>query len=104
MANIVATLLVYMPVGPAYQGLTFIPSVALTSIMACRVYRHTKLGILRGSGDPSLPTLNPSGNLAIPLSVIRFTPERRGMRPADDETGATGDMSGPKANESHSST
>jgi hypothetical protein len=108
MANIVATLLVYIPVDPAYHGLTVVPSVTLTSIMACRVYRGTKLGIPRGSGDLSLPTLNPSGNIAIPLSALRFSADRSGMRPAersaDDGSDTTGDRRWPKANESHFST
>ncbi|KAJ7683458.1 hypothetical protein B0H17DRAFT_883467, partial [Mycena rosella] len=42
--NVSATLRVYIPRDSvAYRGLLFVPSMTLTSIMACRVYRNTKL-------------------------------------------------------------
>ncbi|KAJ7621847.1 hypothetical protein B0H17DRAFT_1290157 [Mycena rosella] len=81
--NVVATLRVYiLTVSPVYHALMVVPSVALTSIMACRVYRNTKLGIMRGSRELSLPTLNdvgPSGNLTILPSVVQFSAEHNRM-------------------------
>ncbi|KAJ7660625.1 hypothetical protein B0H17DRAFT_954025 [Mycena rosella] len=83
VTNIVAILLVYIPtVSPVYRGLLSVPNMTLTSIMACRVYRNTILGIMRGSRELSLPTLNdvgPNGNLAIPLSVVQFSTEYNQM-------------------------
>ncbi|KAJ7652580.1 hypothetical protein B0H17DRAFT_957870, partial [Mycena rosella] len=52
VTNVLATLLVYIPtVSPVYHGLLSVPNMTLTSIMACRVYRNTKLGIICGSRD-----------------------------------------------------
>ncbi|KAJ7133673.1 hypothetical protein C8R43DRAFT_1022723 [Mycena crocata] len=83
VSNIVSTLMVYIPtVSPVYHGLMAVPNVTLTSIMACRVYRNTKLGVaFRSSGELSLPSLNPhgSGNGAMPLSVVQFSTQRSGM-------------------------
>ncbi|KAJ6578641.1 hypothetical protein DFH09DRAFT_1030497 [Mycena vulgaris] len=72
--NGVTILLVYIPsVGPpVYHGLLVVPTITLTTLMACRVYRSTRLGI-SGSWELSLPTLNsigPNGNLTIPLSIV----------------------------------
>ncbi|KAJ7478661.1 hypothetical protein B0H11DRAFT_2028185 [Mycena galericulata] len=74
--NILTTLLVFIPgVSLVYRGMFVIPNVALTSIMACRVYRNTRLGITSGSGELSLPTLN-SLDPSIPLSVVDFSTHR----------------------------
>ncbi|KAJ7019747.1 hypothetical protein C8F04DRAFT_328238 [Mycena alexandri] len=71
VANISATVMAYVRVvSPVYRGFLVIPNVTLTSIMACRVYRNTKLGVVHGGAGLTLPTLNtlgPSGN-TIPLS------------------------------------
>ena len=80
MVNIFASLMVYFPIHPAYHTLLTNPSVTLTSILTCRVYRRTRLGVRRGQTDLdlTLPTLNPlrpSGNLTIPLSVVQFRTE-----------------------------
>ncbi|KAJ7622683.1 hypothetical protein B0H17DRAFT_1290103 [Mycena rosella] len=84
VTNIVSMLLVYIPtVSPPYRGILVVPSMTLTSIMACRVYRNTKLGITHGSMELSLPTLNdvgPTGNLTIPPSVVQFSPEYNPMK------------------------
>ncbi|KAJ7687169.1 hypothetical protein B0H17DRAFT_1203829 [Mycena rosella] len=84
VTNVVAILLVYIPtVSPVYRGLLSVPSMTLTSIMACRVYRNTKLGITCGSMELSLPTLNdvgPTGNLTIPPSIVQFSPEYNPMK------------------------
>ncbi|KAJ7686235.1 hypothetical protein B0H17DRAFT_848313, partial [Mycena rosella] len=50
VTNIVSMLLVYIPtVSLVYHGFLVVPSVMLSSIMACRVYRNMKLGITPGS-------------------------------------------------------
>ncbi|KAJ7687161.1 hypothetical protein B0H17DRAFT_1013187 [Mycena rosella] len=83
VTNVASTLLAYIPtVSPVHHGFLVIPSVTLTSIMACRVYRNTILGIMRGSGELSLPTLNdvgPNGNLNIPLSIMHFSTKHNQM-------------------------
>ncbi|KAJ7033493.1 hypothetical protein C8F04DRAFT_957669 [Mycena alexandri] len=81
VANIVATVMAYVRVTPVYHGFLVIPNVMLTSIMACRVYRNTKLGVTHGDADLMLPTLNtlgPSGN-TIPLQVMQFSGHHTGI-------------------------
>ncbi|KAJ7033475.1 hypothetical protein C8F04DRAFT_1260986 [Mycena alexandri] len=81
VANIVATVMAYVRVSPVYHGFLVIPNVTLTSIMACRVYRNTKLGVTHGNADLTLPTLNtlgPSGN-TIPLRFVHFSGEHTGV-------------------------
>ncbi|KAJ6556387.1 hypothetical protein B0H19DRAFT_1071491 [Mycena capillaripes] len=76
--NIVTTLMVYMPgVSVVYHAILVIPNLTLTSIMACRVYRNTKL-IIPHSPELSLPTLN-DRDPHIPLSVVHFSSQRSGM-------------------------
>ncbi|KAJ7744667.1 hypothetical protein B0H16DRAFT_988248 [Mycena metata] len=75
------TLMAFVPVSPVYHGFLVIPNVTITSIMACRVYRNTKLGVARGRGDLTLPTLNTlaaSGN-TVPLSVVQFASQNTEM-------------------------
>ncbi|KAJ7744696.1 hypothetical protein B0H16DRAFT_1727256 [Mycena metata] len=84
VANIVATVMIFVPVSPVYHGFLVIPNVTITSIMACRVYRNTKLGITRGRGDLTLPTLNTvaaSGNTVpgVHLSGVRFPSQHTGI-------------------------
>lgn len=60
IANLITSIMMYVPgVGPIYHSMFSIPNVMLTNIMACYVYRNTKLGIIR---DPS--TLTFQSNLA----------------------------------------
>lgn len=74
--------MVYIPGLPSvYHGVLVIPNNALTSIMACRVYRNMKLGITRGP-ELSLPTLNSlddSRDPNIPLSVVRLSTQGNGI-------------------------
>ncbi|KAJ6533982.1 hypothetical protein DFH09DRAFT_932496, partial [Mycena vulgaris] len=61
--NCVAILLVYIPstvpgAHPIYRGVMVLPNMTVMSIMACRVYRNTRL---RASGL-SLPTVNSGGH------------------------------------------
>ncbi|KAJ7189025.1 hypothetical protein C8R46DRAFT_1184262 [Mycena filopes] len=90
VSNIVATVMVYVPrVSPVYHGFLVVPNVTLTSIMACRVYRNTKLGVTGrgGSADLTLPTINPR------LSAVQFTPDQHiamsGSCVGGDESGST---------------
>jgi hypothetical protein len=96
MVNIVASLIVHFPVGPVYHALLTIPSVTLTSILTCRVYRRTRLGVVRGHRELTLPTLNPlgpRGNLAIPLSVLQFSSESSGEARSGDGSNSATDKS-----------
>ncbi|KAJ7660637.1 hypothetical protein B0H17DRAFT_1212453 [Mycena rosella] len=74
--NVTTTLRVYIPtVSPVYRGLLIVPSVTLTSIMACCVYRNTILGIMCGSRELSLLTLND----VEPPSIVQFSTEYNQM-------------------------
>ncbi|KAJ7650978.1 hypothetical protein FB45DRAFT_29212 [Roridomyces roridus] len=47
VSNLITLIMVYLPnLSPVYHGMLCIPNVALTSIMACRVYRNATLGRL----------------------------------------------------------
>ncbi|KAJ7811979.1 hypothetical protein B0H13DRAFT_2471789 [Mycena leptocephala] len=101
VSNISSTLMVYIPtVSPIYHGLLVVPNVTLTCLMACRVYRNTKLGgTLRGSGDLTLPTLNPpggSGNQTFPIGIVQFSTQRSGMTSLAHFEGDGTDSSGGK--------
>ncbi|KAJ6578644.1 hypothetical protein DFH09DRAFT_1030498 [Mycena vulgaris] len=100
-------LLLYIPSAspPVYHGLLVVPSMTLTSLMACRVYRSSRLSI-SGSWELSMPTLNsigPNGNLTIPLSIVT---QHRGMagsvRSEGDGSDSTGDQSGLASKAAHS--
>ncbi|KAJ7496548.1 hypothetical protein FB451DRAFT_1549650 [Mycena latifolia] len=93
LVNILATLLVYIPsISPVYHGVLVVPSTTLTSIMACRVYRNTKLGITRGTSELALPTLNSNAVGTIPLSVVQFsTQPNRTTGWEGDGSGSSGD-------------
>jgi hypothetical protein len=72
-----------VPVGPVYHGLFTIPGMTLTSILSCRVYRRTRLEVMRSQSNPdfTLPTVNPlgpGGNITIPLSIVQFAAESNG--------------------------
>jgi hypothetical protein len=72
LVNILAALS-YFPISPVYQGLLTTPSATLTSIMACRVYRCTRLRVMPFPSElPTVNTLGPGGNLTIPLSDMQF--------------------------------
>ncbi|KAJ7478652.1 hypothetical protein B0H11DRAFT_1280458 [Mycena galericulata] len=73
ISNVVTTSMVYIPVSPVYHAILVIPNFMLTSVMACRVYRNTKLA--RGNLELSLPTLNPacpSRDHGVALSAVAF--------------------------------
>ncbi|KAJ6571457.1 hypothetical protein B0H19DRAFT_1130024, partial [Mycena capillaripes] len=79
LTNLAMILIIYAPgVSPIYRGMMSIPNIALTSILACRVYRNTKLNY--GKMQPmSLPMTNVS-------SSPRFTVPLNTDRPIDSET------------------
>ncbi|KAJ7926043.1 hypothetical protein B0H13DRAFT_1097008 [Mycena leptocephala] len=95
VSNIITTVMVYAPTSSSlYHGLLVIPNVTLTSMMACRVYRNTMLGITRGGGEKlSLPTLT-SGHQSIPISGVYFAPQRSARTTAGDVSHPTGEPSG----------
>ncbi|KAJ7278472.1 hypothetical protein C8J57DRAFT_1222316 [Mycena rebaudengoi] len=71
-SNIVVTVMVYAPgIDPVVHGLLAVPNAMLTSIMACRVYRHARLGLLRDT-----TTITPTDN----SSVVFNTSGRRTAR------------------------
>ncbi|KAF7349911.1 hypothetical protein MVEN_01291800 [Mycena venus] len=98
VTNIITTVLVYVRLSSSlYHGLMVIPNVTLTSMMACRVYRNTILGLTRGGGEElSLPTLA-NGHQSIQISGVHFTPQRSGTtHSAGDVSHSTGELSGAK--------
>ncbi|KAJ7617812.1 hypothetical protein FB45DRAFT_840644 [Roridomyces roridus] len=75
VSNLVTVCMVYIPgVSPVYHGMLTVPNIALSSIMACRVYRNTTL---RAFHEPSvsLETISQEAMFTIPLSgsVVHFT-------------------------------
>ncbi|KAJ7133676.1 hypothetical protein C8R43DRAFT_1073089 [Mycena crocata] len=72
ISNILTASMVYIPgTSPVYHGILSIPNIALTSIMACRVYRHAKLH--RPADALSLPMISDysvaTNGFTLPLSV-----------------------------------
>ncbi|KAJ7773960.1 hypothetical protein B0H16DRAFT_115264 [Mycena metata] len=96
VTNIITTVLVYASLSSSlYHGLMVIPNVTLTSMMACRVYRKTILGLTRGGGEElSLPTLA-NGHQSIQISGVHFTPQRSGTT-TGDVSHFTGELRGAK--------
>ncbi|KAJ7616071.1 hypothetical protein FB45DRAFT_841714 [Roridomyces roridus] len=64
LSNILVTTMVYVNVSPLYRGFLNIPNIALTSAMACRVYRNTRLGLTREAGNMAL-------SLSVPLTGVQ---------------------------------
>jgi len=51
VANLLTSIMIYAPgLGAVYRSMFSVPSVMLTNVMACYVYRNTKLGLMR---DPA---------------------------------------------------
>lgn len=47
-ANFLLTIMIYVPhVAPIFRAMFTAPTLSLTNIMACYVFRHTKLGMIR---------------------------------------------------------
>ncbi|KAJ7647921.1 hypothetical protein FB45DRAFT_782893 [Roridomyces roridus] len=69
--NIVATALVLSSVDLAYRCIPAVLNFTLTGIMACRVYRNTKLNLHWGGRELTLPTLN--SLTGEPLSLVLRT-------------------------------
>ncbi|KAJ7691885.1 hypothetical protein B0H17DRAFT_934565, partial [Mycena rosella] len=93
--NILFTVMGIIPhLSPVYRGLLTVPCVTLTSVLACRVYRRTRLGVMRCDRDLTRPTQNPlgpSGNLttSIPLSVVQLCTESTESSGAGDGLDST---------------
>ncbi|KAJ7644827.1 hypothetical protein FB45DRAFT_1021572 [Roridomyces roridus] len=79
--HIIFTTMVYVNVSPLYRGFLNIPNIALTSAMACRVYRNTRLGLTREAGNMALSVtgpwtgaqgaVSPGGGPTIPLVLTQ---------------------------------
>ncbi|KAJ6562342.1 hypothetical protein B0H19DRAFT_1027132 [Mycena capillaripes] len=68
ISNVLTVSMAYASdLNPIYRTMFAIPNIALTSIMACRVYRNAKLHYVKG---PTLPLTDDSGigRFAVPLS------------------------------------
>jgi hypothetical protein len=92
--NMLTTLLASIP--PQYHDLLAMPSATLTSILACRVYRRTRLGVMQSHSDLTFPTVNTIGlmaNPAIPFSVVQFATESSGAARSGDGSESTTDKS-----------
>ncbi|KAJ6593084.1 hypothetical protein B0H19DRAFT_1010439 [Mycena capillaripes] len=84
VANVVTISMVCATsISPVYRGTLAIPNIALTSIMACRVYRNAKLHLLENIPHLSFPAISDSGlgsqRFTVPLST-----DQRSV-PADGE-------------------
>ncbi|KAF8187893.1 hypothetical protein K438DRAFT_2149903 [Mycena galopus ATCC 62051] len=74
-SNIVAAFLTWFPgIEVTYRSLPTIPNVMLTSVMACRVYRHTRLNLLEQSF--LLPTFHDSESIG-----VEFAPQSNSLQP-----------------------
>lgn len=49
LTNFIAILMVFVPVPIVYRVIWSFPNVMMMNVMACRVYRNTKLGLYKGS-------------------------------------------------------
>jgi hypothetical protein len=68
VTNIAAFILLCFPVlGPAYRSFLVVPNVMLTNMMACRVYRHTRLDLVQQSF--LFPTTHLAQNLEVELGA-----------------------------------
>ncbi|KAJ7142690.1 hypothetical protein C8R44DRAFT_924322 [Mycena epipterygia] len=76
ISNIATSIMIYTHVGTGYHALLALPNITLTSVLACRVYRRTRLGLTQDS-DMMLPSSTPRGNIngTVPLNII--SPVRR---------------------------
>lgn len=73
--NLLTVIMLYLDSVPALYRLMFvIPNVALMNIMASRVYRDTKFGVLWDSSTPS-SAHNDTTKIAGTLPIARFTRE-----------------------------
>lgn len=62
--------MVYITSAPAsYRTMFSVPNIALTNIMACYVFRSTRLGLTRGS-TPSAGGVSTERAASVPLAVL----------------------------------
>ncbi|KAJ6469185.1 hypothetical protein C8R47DRAFT_1200760 [Mycena vitilis] len=67
-------------VNPIYRGMFSVPNIALTSILACRVHRNTKMHYASRSRDISLPVANndsSGGRFTVPFSTDSYSMDTR---------------------------
>lgn len=70
--------MIYTHVGTGYHALLALPNITLTSVLACRVYRRTRLGLTQEpDNDTMLPSSNPVGNIRATLPLTIMSPARR---------------------------
>lgn len=75
ISNIAMSAMIYAPgVSPGLRSILALPNVMLTSVMACRVYRHTRLN-LPFSSDMVIPSS--SGASAKDTLPVHFAAVRR---------------------------
>ncbi|KAF7358206.1 hypothetical protein MVEN_00869100 [Mycena venus] len=49
VTNITTSVMIYAPVSPLYRSIPAVPNLMLNTLMACRVYRHTRLMLVQES-------------------------------------------------------
>ncbi|KAJ7202675.1 hypothetical protein B0H12DRAFT_1035933 [Mycena haematopus] len=81
VGNIVTAIMVYFPgIEVGYRSLPVIPTMTLTSVMACRVYRHTRLDLAQRQSfiwPTSRPTEPRSLHIVYPRRQTRAVTESR---------------------------
>jgi len=91
--NIVATVIVLTPsVPPVIRGMMGPPNIAVQSVMACRIYRKLKLGLIgQGDGSVSINSQHsvplawiPSRSRAVGMERSTGTIDGKGRPPSDD--------------------
>jgi hypothetical protein len=98
VTNIAAFILLCFPfLGPAYRSFLVVPNVMLTNMMACRVYRHTRLDLTQQSFlFPTTHRGDLAQNIDVDLGVqthsLHFAcPKHQTEIPTDCEAGETED-------------
>ncbi|KAJ7604836.1 hypothetical protein DFH06DRAFT_1349094 [Mycena polygramma] len=102
-SNVVTISMAYASsVNPIYRGMFSVPNIALTSILACRVHRNTKMHYdSRDIRDISLPVANndsTGGRFTVPFSTDSYsmdtlrgaTSTKTSLPPATGATSITG--------------
>ncbi|KAF8953402.1 hypothetical protein BDZ97DRAFT_1767467 [Flammula alnicola] len=80
--GLLSVILLFIPAAPTYKILFTVPNVALTHIMACRVFRNTKFGRFREASISTMQLRFTAANdrttgPGIPLSLARQARIRR---------------------------
>ena len=76
VANITATTIILIPSVPlVFKGGAIGPAIALQNVLACRVFRLLKLGLLKTNLEPVIPTVPSSLERSIRFTVPIDNPE-----------------------------